>query len=410
MNQSSTIAQSSLICVVILAAAMPARAEHHEVVGPWDITVGQPPNTYPSWIKIEWKDGAHVAQFVGKGGGVHSVGRIKFENPNIEFRAHDRKWTGTLKGDQIEGISTDKQGQKRKWVARRFHRPVDLAGLWVLESEEDELFEYTATLRIGGKGRKLNARFIDLERDVEDLKLKGDVLGFTVAPGLGSGESARGIKVQVKGDRMEGRSTGIEGVDYRLKGKRRRRWEAPIELFNGKNLDGWKPLGDPNKFKWKVVDGVLTNKGAGGSANIVSEKKFKDFKLHVEFRVPKNGNSGVYLRGRYEVQVLDDHGKPPSAGGCGAIYSRLIPSRNVSGKPGEWQTFDIELVGYYVTVKHNGKTVIKNQLVEGITGGAIDSNEAAPGPIFLQGDHGKIEYRKITLIPAKPVEPEPKQE
>jgi hypothetical protein len=198
---------------------------------------------------------------------------------------------------------------------------------------------------------------------------------------------------------IEGTVTGMDGVDRKFTAERKVTWAEPIAVFNGKNLDGWKPLGDPAKSGWKAIDGVMVNT-KGGSANIVTTSKFRDFKLHVEFKVPEGGNSGVYLRGRHEIQVADSAGKKPDWHGCGSIYSRIAPSENACKPASEWQTFDVTLLGNYVTVVHNGKTIIDNQEIEGITGGAIDSDEMAPGPIYLQGDHGEIAYRKIILTPA----------
>ena len=106
------------------------------------------------------------------------------------------------------------------------------------------------------------------------------------------------------------------------------------------------------------------------------------------------------MRGRYEVQIYDDYGQPVSKHGNGALYSRIIPTTNASLKPGDWQTFDITLIGRQVTIVLNGQTVISNQAIPGITGGALDSDEGAPGPILLQGDHGPVEFRNIVLTPA----------
>jgi 3-keto-disaccharide hydrolase len=193
---------------------------------------------------------------------------------------------------------------------------------------------------------------------------------------------------------MEGTVT-IRGKTRKFTAERRREWGNPFDLFNGKDLTGWKPLGDAKKSKWKAEGGVLVNTGRG--CNLETEKTFRDFKLHVEFRVPKHSNSGVYLRGRYEVQVEDSYGKKPNAGACGAIYSRISPSENASKPAGEWQSFDITLVGQYVTVVYNGKKIIDNQEIEGITGGALDVNEHEAGPIYIQGDHGSVDYRKIRI-------------
>lgn len=171
-------------------------------------------------------------------------------------------------------------------------------------------------------------------------------------------------------------------------------WGEPIQLFNASDLSGW--IHDDNT-QWRAQDGILINPKSG--VNLITEQKFDDFKLHIEFRCPKGGNSGVYLRGRYEVQVQDDHGLDPSPVHFGGIYGFLTPNEMAAKPHGEWQTFDITLIANRVTVEANGKSIISDQIIPGITGGALDSNEGAPGPILLQGDHGPIEYRNIVLTP-----------
>jgi hypothetical protein len=133
----------------------------------------------------------------------------------------------------------------------------------------------------------------------------------------------------------------------------------------------------------------------------VTERRFGDFMLHLEFRYPKGSNSGVYLRGRYGVQVQDSAGVEPANDLLGAVYGFLAPSELMAGKPDEWQTFDITLVGRRVTIVANGTTVVCDREIPGITGGALDSDEGTPGPLMLQGDHGTVEYRNITLTPAR---------
>ncbi|ETZ21993.1 hypothetical protein N824_24025 [Pedobacter sp. V48] len=152
--------------------------------------------------------------------------------------------------------------------------------------------------------------------------------------------------------------------------------------------------------QWIVKDGVLTSPKSG--ANLISDQKFTDFKLHVEFRYQKGSNSGVYLRGRHEVQIEDSSkDQHPSSVLFSGIYGFLTPSEINALGPNTWQTFDITLIGRMVTVVVNGKTVITNQEIPGITGGALDSNEGEPGPIYIQGDHGPIEFKKIVITPAK---------
>ena len=178
----------------------------------------------------------------------------------------------------------------------------------------------------------------------------------------------------------------------------------PIKLFNGQDLAGWKTFGS-KEVGWKVVDGVLRNDAVQepgkhkSYANLRTEREFEDFNIQLEFRVPEAGNSGVYLRGIYEVQVANSYGRKNDPHNCGALYSRIMPSENVSTPPGEWQSFDITLVDRHLTVIHNGKKTIDNHPVLGCTGGALWSDESRPGPIYLQGDHSNVDYRNIVLRP-----------
>ena len=109
----------------------------------------------------------------------------------------------------------------------------------------------------------------------------------------------------------------------------------------------------------------------------------------------------MYLRGRYEVQIEDTRGREPAPEHLGGIYGFIAPSEDAAERAGQWQVFDITLVGRHVTVVLNGKTIIANQAIPGITGGALDSREGEPGPIMIQGDHGPVEYRNIILTPAR---------
>jgi hypothetical protein len=174
-------------------------------------------------------------------------------------------------------------------------------------------------------------------------------------------------------------------------------WGEPVTLFNGNDLSGWYVQGENT---WVVEDGILRNVWQGG--NLFTEENFNDFKLHIEFRYPEEGNSGVYLRGRYEVQIIDSTRVGPATSLIGAIYGFLPPSKVVTRGPGEWNAFDITLVGRMVHVEVNGEMVISNQEIPGITGGALDSDEAAPGALMLQGDHSPVDFRNIVITPAKP--------
>jgi hypothetical protein len=170
-----------------------------------------------------------------------------------------------------------------------------------------------------------------------------------------------------------------------------------IALFNGRDLSGWTLQFPGQPGGWIVADSVLTNEKPGN--NIVSTKQFKDFSLSMEYKVEKDSNSGLYLRGRYELQVLDDVGKPPALGGHMAVYGRVVPSVNASKPAGEWQTVDVTLIGNRVTVVLNGQKVHDNVAIDGITGGALNSDEGAPGPIMIQGDHSKIWVRRLVVKP-----------
>ncbi|MGA3073463.1 MAG: DUF1080 domain-containing protein [Bryobacteraceae bacterium] len=174
-------------------------------------------------------------------------------------------------------------------------------------------------------------------------------------------------------------------------------WTDPEPLFNGKDLAGWEPIGNPAASHWKVEDGLLLNTAHG--ANLKSTRKFEDFKVHYEVNCPDDGNSGFYLRGRYEVQIeYEPLTSNPPERRIGSIYGRIAPQPELPRAPGQWETFDVTLVGRMVTVVHNGDTVIDHKEIEGITGGALDANEGEPGPFYIQGDHtGGLKFRNIAV-------------
>jgi hypothetical protein len=150
-----------------------------------------------------------------------------------------------------------------------------------------------------------------------------------------------------------------------------------------------------------VKDGLLINETRG--ANLKTTRNFDDFKLHFEVICPERANSGMYLRGRYEVQLeYEPEGSEPPERAMGSIYGRVAPTSQAPRKPGEWETFDITLVGRTVTVVRNGTTIIDRREIEGITGGALDANEGEPGPFYIQGDHtGGLKFRNITISTPK---------
>jgi len=175
----------------------------------------------------------------------------------------------------------------------------------------------------------------------------------------------------------------------------------PITLFNGKDLSGWKLVEQNRDNGWSAQDGLLINRIEPGKhhGNLRTEREFEDFNLTLETRTQKDSNSGIYLRGIYEIQVAETYGRPVDAHNMGALYSRITPSVAAEKPIGEWQTFDITLVDRHVTVILNGQKIIDNQPVLGCTGGAMTSDEMKPGPLMLQGDHTTIDYRNIVLRP-----------
>lgn len=230
------------------------------------------------------------------------------------------------------------------------------------------------------------------------------------------------IMARVEGDRLELETIQIRrdgmGSDSRtFSGKRIPplperpnldgvKYGEPIQLFNGQDLTGWR-LTSPNQVNgWSVQGGVLMNrpvqeegKPHKSYGNLRTDKEFEDFNLKLETRVNKGGNSGIYLRGIYEVQVTESYGRNLDSHNMGAIYSRITPAMNAEKPPGEWQTLDITLVQRHVTVVLNGKKIIDNQPLVGCTGGALWSDQFRAGPLYLQGDHTSVDYRNLVLRP-----------
>ena len=239
--------------------------------------------------------------------------------------------------------------------------------------------------------------------EVKDFKISGSHLSLTLEPG---NNKRRAMTWEL--DAKDGKLVGVQkrgeatlalvGVrSPELKRAAPKAWSKPEPLFDGKDLKGWEPIGDTAHSHWTVENGLLVNTEHG--ANLRTTRTFTDFKVHYEVDCPKDGNSGFYLRGRYEVQIEDEplSDNPPERR-IGSIYGRIAPQPALPRAPGQWQTFDVTLVGRTVTEVHNGVTVIDHKEIEGITGGAIDANEGEPGPFYIQGDHtGGLKFRNITV-------------
>jgi len=243
---------------------------------------------------------------------------------------------------------------------------------------------------------------------VKDVQVKGAHLTFTASPGS-EGHPAVTWDLEAKGGKLVGEeksgnsTTALTGVRApELKRNAPKAWTKPEPLFNGKDLDGWQPVGDIASNHWTVQDGLLVNTVRG--ANLKTTRKFDDFKVHFEVVCPENCNSGFYLRGRYEVQIESETPvTAPVERRNGSIYGRIAPQPELPRVPGEWETFDVTLVGRTLTEVHNGVTTIDQKIIEGITGGALDADEGLPGSFYLQGDHtGNLKYRNITVsVPKK---------
>ena len=242
-------------------------------------------------------------------------------------------------------------------------------------------------------------------RPIAKVEFTGGTFRFAIPPQWERNPNDITFEGRVEGDRITGTMTTGEGQQLTWSGTRapalrrtaRPSWGRSIRLLDGRSLDGWHTVGG-GESQWTVASGVLRN--TKGGANLSTDRKFDDFKLHLEFRVPKDANSGVYLRGRYELQIDDSAGLDPSSHHLGGVYGFIAPSENAARPAGEWQSMDVTLVGRMITYDLNGTTIICNREIPGITGGALDSAEAEPGPLLLQGDHGPIEYRNIVITPA----------
>lgn len=247
-------------------------------------------------------------------------------------------------------------------------------------------------------------------RPISVVNFANDNFNFSIPPQWEKEDSDLVVKGTVTGDNLSGIMKFSNGNTYSytgvrapsLKRKTEPVWGKPVMLFNGINLNGWHATGNN---QWIVDSGFIRSPRKEANlekgSNLETDKTFTDFKLHIEFRYPPGSNSGVYLRGRYEVQIEDLGGSEPVKNEWGSIYGFIAPSEHVAKGPGEWQYFDITLVGRMVTIVANGITIICNQEIPGITGGAIDSNEGEPGPILIQGDHDPIDIRNVILTPAK---------
>ena len=268
--------------------------------------------------------------------------------------------------------------------------------------------EQPSWLEIETSGNQaLVGRFVGISgsaRPVSEIKYdqQTETYSFSIPPQWTPRENDPQFEFSLDDNKLSGWATAPDGTKLQwtavrapsLHREQESEWGEPVDLLD-RDLSQWI-LADNNQFT--MQNGVLVNEKSGG--NLITKQEFEDFKLHIEFRYPEGSNSGIYLRGRYEVQIEDNYGLEPESHHIGGVYGFIDPTVNAAKKAGEWQTYDITLTGRMVTVVLNGVEVICNRPIPGITGGAIDSHEGEPGPIMLQGDHGPIEFRNITITPA----------
>jgi len=270
---------------------------------------------------------------------------------------------------------------------------------------------YVYWLEVKEEGGKLTGSFLNRSGSVlplEEIKIEGGELIFSPkSPRADSPKATHRAKVE--DGRLLGMMTAgdqevawigvrphIWGGDFNA--NKKYRMGSPVVLFDGKTIENmWELQRKDQPSGWTVIDGVMTNEPHAN--NLVTRHRFDDFKIQCEYKLEEKSNSGIYLRGRYELQVLDDAGKPPDIHGHMALYSRVKPAVNAGLPAGQWQTMEATIVGNRLTVILNGKKVHDNIVIDGITGGALDSDEGAPGPIMIQGDHGKVSFRKVVVTP-----------
>ncbi len=282
-----------------------------------------------------------------------------------------------------------------------------IIGRWDMTIIDATGAQYPSWFEATIEGGTLSGRFVGRvgsQRPIKTIEFANGHLTFSLPIQFEPHKSDLKFEASLVGGRLAGTTFDPDGATLKWTAVRAPKLERKsgrtgksITLFNGRDLSGWKVRDARKADAWRVVDGVMENTPHG--TDIISERKFTDFKLHVEFKMVEKSNSGVYLRGRYEVQIEDNFGMEPESHRIGGIYGSITPNSNPSKKAGEWQSFDITLIGRKVTVVLNDKPIIGITEIPGITGGALDSKEGEPGPIMLQGDHEKIFFRNIVITP-----------
>jgi len=280
------------------------------------------------------------------------------------------------------------------------------AGRWALESKgpEKKVFWLDVTGLSPVSGEFFGVTGGRLER-LRDAEVNGVTLRFRVVrEAVGEFRRMEGsAELQLTANALSGTVTS-HGKSFSVRGWR----SPPIQEFD----DGsWKPstpltlLGDGlahwqtyegRDRDWSLRDGILSNRVPRAQL-LVSRANYWNFRLKLDYRLPKGGNAGIGLRHHYELQLADDFGQPPDVHGNASLYSQIAPLSNKSRAPDNWQTIELTLIGRDLTVILNGAIVIDRQRIRGLSGLALDADETKPGPVSLQGDHGRIEYRNVEI-------------
>ena len=282
-----------------------------------------------------------------------------------------------------------------------------LAGRWdvTVDSEPDYPSWFELTHANGAWQGRFVGRLGSV-RPLESLQVEDNRFRFSLAPQFEKQQVDVVFEGTLNGPLITGETEDEQGMTRKftahrappLPARRALRWQPPIDLL-ARGLDGWRLRVAKGPNGWTFDDGVLRN--TPPSVDFYSLDRFTDFQLHIEYRIPPKSNSGIYLRGRYELQMNDSRGRPASPRINSSIYGFLQPTARAAKPPGEWNVYDLTFVGRELTAQLNGVTIHDRAKIDGITGGALDSHEGQPGPLMLQGDHGAVEYRNITIRPAK---------
>ncbi|MGB8479597.1 MAG: DUF1080 domain-containing protein [Acidobacteriaceae bacterium] len=272
--------------------------------------------------------------------------------------------------------------------------------------------QYPSWLELTESGGQLQGRMVGRwgsSHPILHVRIENSVLTFASPKDEEDTPKDMPFQAKLVGGKLSGTMSGPDGTTWRWTSERApllnrttaAKWGKPIRLFNGKDTMGWWFDNPSTANIWSIKDGVLISTAHG--SNMITNLKFRDFKLHVEFNCKPDCNTGVYLRGRYEMQIADNAGQDPPNRQTGSVYGFITPSPLIPLDPGTWHSYDITLIGRTVTVVEDGQTVIDKKIIPGITGDALDSHEGLPGPIYLQGAeaHGGFSFRNLVITPAK---------